>query len=96
MNSYREEVIKTIKKIKYSELLEQRMTYEEIVKWQPQFKGQAPHVPYFWNKYMKGEYDDCSSYITFSINDLDLLLFPELKKRKRVKLMTAHGRVMEV
>lgn len=95
--NYREECLKVMATAKHSELLEQRMVYENVVQWQPQFKGQKPYIPYYWNCFIKDKRGlSNEDNIVFEVNDHDLLLFPELKKKNCVKLKTFNGKVSEV
>lgn len=95
--NYREECLKVVKTAKASELLEQRQTYESVVQWQPQYLGQNPYVPHFWNSYIKRERGESEpDHVLFKVTDLDLLLFPELRKKKLIKLRSHNGRVEEI
>lgn len=87
---------KTLKAINYSETLEKRLVYESVVQWQPQFLGQRPYIPYYWNKYNKEGADDSGECITFLVTETDRVMFPELRKKNRVQLKTAYGRILEV
>lgn len=95
--NYREECLKTVAKIKHSEFLEQRLVYEEVVQYHPTYKGQKPYIPYLWNSFMKKERGISEpDHILFKVTDLDLLLFPELRKKKIIKLASSNGKVFEV
>ncbi len=61
---------------------------EEHVEGPGKFEGEARYVPYFWDVYMDGGADDDDgTVLTFNVSDEDKKLFPELRGRKRVKLM---------
>lgn len=95
--NYREEMLKLSKTAKHSELLEQRLVYESVIQWQPQYKSQNPWVPYFWQLYVKRERGESGpDSVTFKVNDNDLMLFPELRKKKVIRLASANGKVYEV
>lgn len=89
---------KTLNSLKASEALEQRMEYEMIVQWQPQYLNQRPYIPYFYSKFVKKQSGDTfEDHIRFVVNENDRLMFPELKKRKQVKIMVSQsGKVLEV
>lgn len=89
---------KTLNGLKASEALEKRLVFESVVQWQPQFKGQRPYIPYYWNKYTKKEAGDVfEEFIRFNVTESDKIMFPELKKKRDIKLMVSQsGKVLEV
>lgn len=70
----------------------------EAVRHPGKFEGCAPYVPYFWSVYLEGCADrDDGSVLGFDVTADDKALFPELKKRRTVRLMeTDSGFVVEV
>jgi hypothetical protein len=65
-----------------------REQYEEQVRYPGKFEGEAPYVPYFWEFYLEGGADrDDGRVLGFDVNADDKTLFPELKRRKTVRLI---------
>jgi len=62
------------------------------------FEGEAPYVPYYWEAFLSGCADrDDGRVLGFDVTAEDKALFPELAKRRTVKLMeTDQGFVVEV
>jgi hypothetical protein len=62
------------------------------------FEGEMLYVPYFWDVYLNGFADrDDGKVLGFDILPEDKAIFPELKKRRTVKLVeTDNGFVCEV
>ena len=88
-------MLKLAKKTRAQEIQNKRSECEKLVKTN-RFLGQPIYIPYYWNKFLSGG-GDCEDVITFLVTDEDVLFFPELKKRKKVKFMTFQsGRVVEV
>ena len=51
------------------------------------FEGEARYVPYYWNLYLDGLADrDDGHVLGFNISAEDKVHFPELKRRRTVKL----------
>lgn len=72
--------------------------YESDVKRPGKFEGQARYIPYFYEVYLDGGADDDDGRVlTFRLNADDKKWFPELKRRKAVKIeVTDYGFVQEV
>lgn len=62
------------------------------------FEGCASYVPYFWSIYLDGGADrDDGTVLGFDVSADDKKIFPELKRRRTVRLMeTDSGFVIEV
>ena len=61
---------------------------EELVKGPGQFEGEAVYVPFYWEVYLDGGADrDDGRVLGFDVTDDDKALFPELKRRRTVKLV---------
>jgi len=61
--------------------------YEEIVKGPGKFEGEARYVPYYWEMYLAGFADDDNGRVlSFTVTREDKGIFPELKRRKTIKL----------
>ena len=62
------------------------------------FEGCAPYVPYYWDAYLNGAADrDDGTTLGFDVTAEDKALFPELERRRTVKLEeTDQGFVVEV
>lgn len=62
------------------------------------FEGEARYVPHFWNAYLSGLTDfDNGKVMGFYVTEADKALFPELKRRRTVKLVEdSQGFVCEV
>jgi hypothetical protein len=62
------------------------------------FEGEAAHVPYYWDLYLDGMYEeDDGEVVTFEVVQDDLKIFPELKSRAKVCLSeSSDGFVQEV
>jgi hypothetical protein len=58
-----------------------------IIRSPGKFEGEMIYVPYFWDAYLNGNADrDDGNVIGFDIDANDKAQFPELKKRRTVKL----------
>jgi hypothetical protein len=75
-----------------------RKDWEEMVRGPGKFEGEAPYVPYFWDLYLNGFADDDDGVVlSFTVDEEDKAIFPELRRRKRVKLYeSSNGFVIEV
>ncbi len=52
------------------------------------FEGEMLYVPYFWDAYLNGMVDfDDGRVMGFYITKEDKLMFPELKRKRTVKLL---------
>ncbi len=62
------------------------------------FQGEALYVPYFWDAFLNGCADrDNGQVLGFDVTDDDKKEFPELRKRRTVKLVeTDQGFVLEL
>ena len=63
------------------------------------FQGCAPYVPFFWQVTLDGcaDYCDATGAHSVEVTAADKVLFPELKRRKRVRLVERDdGFVVEV
>jgi hypothetical protein len=80
------------------ELKRKRTEYEDMVRRPGKFEGEARYVPYFWEAFLDGFADsDDGEVIGFRVSEQDKTLFPELKKRKWVRLYEREdGFVVEV
>jgi hypothetical protein len=72
--------------------------YEDQVHHPGKFEGEAPYVPFYWEAYLNGMADrDDGKVLGFDVTADDKALFPELRKRRTVKLVeTEQGFVCEV
>lgn len=63
-----------------------------------QFEGERIYVPYFWSAFLDGVADfDDGQVVGFYVTPEDKAEFPELKRRKTVKLaQTDQGFIIEV
>lgn len=71
---------------------------EELVATPGKFEGEARYVPYFWELFLNGMADrDDGKVIGFDVRREDKEIFPELKRRRTVRLFcTDTGFVCEV
>lgn len=61
--------------------------HNEIITDPGRFEGEARYVPHYWKLYLEGAADrDDRKVLGFDISPEDKTLFPELKKRRTVKL----------
>jgi len=62
------------------------------------FEGQCRYVPYFWDVFLDGFADaDDGKVLSFYVTAEDKKMFPELRRRKAVKLVeTDQGFVVEI
>lgn len=62
------------------------------------FEGEARYVPFFWEAYLNGCADrDDGRVLGFDLTAEDKALFPELKRRRTVKLIEdSQGFVIEI
>jgi len=62
------------------------------------FEGERAYVPYFWNAFLEGGADqDNGEVLVFRVTAEDKVLFPELRRRRVVKLIEdGNGFVCEV
>ena len=72
--------------------------YEADVKRPGKFEGEARYIPYFWDMFLDGMADkDDGRILTFNVTKEDKTLFPELNRRKAIKLYERDdGFVVEV
>jgi len=75
-----------------------RQEYFMIVNQPGKFEGEAAYVPYFWEAYLDGCADrDDGTVLGFDVSSEDKEIFPELKRRRTVKLIEdSQGFVREV
>jgi len=75
-----------------------RSDYEMAVGSPGKFEGEAPYVPYFWEKMLDGcEDDDDGFVVTFEVTPGDIAIFPELKEGAFIYLAEGdNGFVTEV
>ena len=75
-----------------------RKECEQLVKGPGKFEGEKIYIPYFWDLYMQGFWDeDDSQVIVFLVEEVDRYLFPELKIGTKIRLeQLPSGRVREV
>lgn len=73
-------------------------SYRERVAHPGKFEGCAAYVPYYWDVFMDGGADrDNGRVLGFDVTAEDKALFPELKRRRTVRLTeTSDGFVCEV
>lgn len=58
-----------------------------IIRSPGKFEGEAVYVPYFWEAYLDGMADrDDGRVLGFDVSSEDKVMFPELKRRRTVKL----------
>jgi hypothetical protein len=58
-----------------------------IIRTPGMFEGEALYVPYFWDAFMNGCADrDDGAVLGFDVTQEDKAQFPELKRRRTVKL----------
>lgn len=71
---------------------------EQAVKRPGKFQGEPRYVPYYWDAYLAGCADrDDGRTLGFDVTQEDKELFPELRKRRTVKLIQSDdGFVVEV
>ena len=81
-----------------SPVLMARTYYTYLVSTMGKFEGAPSYVPYFWDVYLDGSADrDNDGILGFDIQKEDKEIFPELLKRRTVKLReTDQGFVVEV
>ncbi len=59
-----------------------------IIRSPGKFEGEARYVPYFWDVYLNGCADrDDGTVLGFDVSKEDKVRFPELKRRRTVKLI---------
>lgn len=75
-----------------------RAEWEEDTRRPGKFEGEAAYVPYFWDAFLNGCADrDDLDVLGFDVNAEDKQLFPELRRRRTVKLIEdSQGFVREV
>jgi len=75
-----------------------RDDYMDAVSRPGKFEGERPYVPYFWDIFLDGMADVNNGVVLgFTVTAEDREKFPELAKRKTVKLMeTGDGHVVEI
>ena len=75
-----------------------RKEYDEIVSRPGKFENEPAYVPYYWDSFMDGGADrDDGEILGFDVTPEDKIIFPELRKRRTVKLMEIdQGFVVEV
>ncbi len=72
--------------------------YADIVSHPGKFEGCAAYVPFYWDEYLDGCADrDDGDVLGFDVTKDDKVIFPELKRRRTVKLIeTDQGFICEV
>ncbi|MFH1031069.1 MAG: hypothetical protein V1767_00660 [Chloroflexota bacterium] len=66
---------------------EKMAEYEEYVKGPGKFECEARYVPYYWGVFLEGFADeDDGKILSFNVSAEDKENFPELKRRKVIKL----------
>jgi hypothetical protein len=75
-----------------------RKDWADMTRHPGKFEGQPAYVPYYWDVYLNGFADnDTGDVLVFRVDEGDKQLFPELKRRRSVKLrQTEQGFVEEV
>ena len=76
-----------------------RQEYEQTVSFPGKFEQEQAYVPYFWDQYLNGHYDDDrDNILSFIVNADDQALFPDLELGQTIRLIeldngfvTAHG-----
>ncbi len=64
-----------------------RMKWAAMTKRPGKFEGEAAYVPYFWDAFMNGMADDDDGEtLTFRVTDADRVIFPELRRVKKVRI----------
>lgn len=64
------------------------METEPIIREPGKFDGEPRYVPFFWGQYLDGWYDvDDGTYVTFNVTKEDRMIFPELRRRRCVRLV---------
>uniref|UniRef100_A0A6M3JYZ0 Uncharacterized protein n=1 Tax=viral metagenome TaxID=1070528 RepID=A0A6M3JYZ0_9ZZZZ len=73
-------------------------TFEAMVRSPGKFECEARYVPYYWAIGLDGFADDDDGTVfSFRITPEDRVLFPELRRRRVIRLMeTNNGFVVEV
>lgn len=72
-------------------LKEYKIDESGIIKTPGMFEGEMLYVPYFWDAYLNGCADrDDGHTLGFDVTAEDKAEFPELKRRKTVKLTQSH------
>lgn len=84
--------------ISMSDIAAIRQQGEEDVTRCGKFEGQAIYVPYLWEQSLdSGEHPDAHGVVSIEVLPEDKLIFPELRRRKRIRLIeTDQGFVEEV
>jgi hypothetical protein len=77
---------------------EKMAEFEEDVKGPGKFEGEARYVPYYWSVFLEGFADrDDGKILSFNVSAEDKENFPELKRRKVIKLYEREdGFVVEI
>jgi hypothetical protein len=77
---------------------EKMAEFEEDVKGPGKFEGEARYVPYYWSVFLEGFADrDDGKILSFNVSAEDKESFPELKRRKVIKLYEREdGFVVEI
>ena len=72
--------------------------YEEEVRGPGKFEGEARYVPHYWSLFLDGFADeDNGKVLKFCVSKEDKENFPELKRRKVIKLIEREdGFVVEI
>ena len=66
---------------------EKKAEYEEDAKGPGKFEGENRYVPYYWSVFLDGfADDDDGKVLSFNVSAEDKENFPELKRRKVIKL----------
>jgi hypothetical protein len=77
---------------------EKMAEYEEDTRGPGKFEGEARYVPYYWEIFLDGGADrDDGKILSFNVSAEDKENFPELKRRKVIKLYEREdGFVVEI
>lgn len=67
--------------------MEYKINSRNIIVSPGKFEGEKRYVPYFWDAFLNGMADrDDGEVIGFDVTAEDKIMFPELKRRRTVKL----------
>lgn len=94
MPNYRTEMLKLEATARAEEIKRKQAECRSLTQ-TSRFQQQHRYIPYFWDKFVNQGADDCEDVVTFMVTDTDRMFFPELRKKRSIKLFTACGRVME-
>ena len=63
------------------------VTHHGVIKTPGKFEGEMVYVPFYWDIFLDGFVDrDDGKILSFDVTKEDKIMFPELVKRKTVKL----------